>query len=219
MGDTKSIALLNNATKMLAEVQTIDDAKNLMDMASAAKHYAKKHGLGKDAVTFAKSIEISAEIKLGEILIPMEKNKGGNPDLQPINHDDRLSPPTYTELGITLNLASEAQALASLTIEDQEDVKSGKTSKKAAKKKHQQKEQEKEKAKEIRATEMKPKLYQADAFTFDPGPIDLLLTDPPYSTDVENIQDFAPKVIELLGYVKPTGRAYIFIGQWGRGQT
>jgi len=67
--ESKSIALLNGATKMLAEVQTIDDAKDLMDMAAAAKHYAQKHGLGKEAVTFAKSIEISAEIKLGEILI------------------------------------------------------------------------------------------------------------------------------------------------------
>ena len=47
-----------------------------MDVASSAKHYAQKHGLGKEAVGFAKSIEISAEIKLGEFLKEMEKNKG-----------------------------------------------------------------------------------------------------------------------------------------------
>jgi len=61
-----SLTILSNATRMLAEIQTVDDAKTLMDRASAAKHYAKKHGLSKEAVGYARAIEISAEIKLGE---------------------------------------------------------------------------------------------------------------------------------------------------------
>ena len=64
---------------MLAEVQSIDDAKNLMDTASAAKHYAQKHKLGKEAVGYAREIEIRAEILLGEFLAEMRKNKGGEP--------------------------------------------------------------------------------------------------------------------------------------------
>ena len=128
--ESKSIALLNNATKMLAEVQSIDDAKNLMDTASAAKHYARKHGLGVEAVTFARSIEIASEIKLGEFLQLMEKNKGG----KPVSMVDRygINPTTLTEIGISRNLSSEAQVLATLPESDQSDVISGKTSKEAA---------------------------------------------------------------------------------------
>ena len=117
MEETKSIALLGSATKMLAEVQTIDDAKQLMDLASSVKLYARKHKLGKEAVDYAHSIETQAEFKLGEILSQMEKNKGllkqGN-NLPAISMDDSTIPPTLSELGISLNLSSEAQALAKL---------------------------------------------------------------------------------------------------------
>lgn len=61
---------------------------------------------------------------------------------------------------------------------------------------------------------IQPILYQKDCFSHDPGQVDLLLTDPPYSTDVEDIFTFAPRVIDLLKYVKPTGRAYICIGAY-----
>ena len=110
--ESKSIALLNNATKMLAEVQSIDDAKNLMDTASAAKHYARKHGLGVEAVTFARSIEIASEIKLGEFLQLMEKNKGAAANA--LVPDEGVQPPTYTEIGISYDLASEAQVYLSI---------------------------------------------------------------------------------------------------------
>jgi len=80
--------------------------------------------------------------------------------------------------------------------------------------KHRQKEKEAGKAAEIKAAEIKPLLYKTDGFLFDPGPVDLLLTDPPYSTDIDDIKAFAPKVLDLLKYVKQTGRAYIFIGSY-----
>jgi hypothetical protein len=57
-----------------------------MDKAPAVKYYAQKHKLRKEAVSYANTIEISAEIKLGEILKEMDKNKGSNPGLQPIDH-------------------------------------------------------------------------------------------------------------------------------------
>jgi DNA modification methylase len=43
---------------------------------------------------------------------------------------------------------------------------------------------------------------------------DLLLTDPPYSTDVEDIYTFAQWLPLALAKVKDTGRAYIFIGAY-----
>jgi predicted RNA methylase len=47
------------------------------------------------------------------------------------------------------------------------------------------------------------------------GPADLLLTDPPYSTDIEDIGTFAADWLpSALACVKDTGRAYVFIGAY-----
>ena len=44
---------------------------------------------------------------------------------------------------------------------------------------------------------------------------DLLLTDPPYSTDVPDIESFSASWFPIaLAKVKPTGRAYVFIGSY-----
>lgn len=44
---------------------------------------------------------------------------------------------------------------------------------------------------------------------------DLLLTDPPYATDVENIQRFAQEWLPVaLRHIRPTGRAYVCIGAY-----
>jgi len=49
----------------------------------------------------------------------------------------------------------------------------------------------------------------------DQEPCDLLLTDPPYSTDVDDVADFASSWLPLaLSKVKPTGRAYVCIGAY-----
>lgn len=46
-------------------------------------------------------------------------------------------------------------------------------------------------------------------------PYDLLLTDPPYSTDILNIAEFVDRwLYPALERVKPTGSAYIFIGAY-----
>jgi len=47
------------------------------------------------------------------------------------------------------------------------------------------------------------------------GEADLLLTDPPYSTDIEDIEAFAKAWLPLaLSKLKPTGRAYICVGAY-----
>lgn len=43
---------------------------------------------------------------------------------------------------------------------------------------------------------------------------DLLLTDPPYSTDVADIDKFARWLPKALKKVNPTGRAYVFVGAY-----
>lgn len=46
---------------------------------------------------------------------------------------------------------------------------------------------------------------------------DLLITDPPYSTDIDDIEEFAQSWLPVaLSKLKATGRAYIFIGAYPR---
>lgn len=48
----------------------------------------------------------------------------------------------------------------------------------------------------------------------DDQTVDLLITDPPYSTDVDNIDTFAEWLTAALRKLKPTGRAYVCIGAY-----
>jgi hypothetical protein len=51
--------------------------------------------------------------------------------------------------------------------------------------------------------------------SLDEGSADLLITDPPYATDVDDIEDFARHWVPLaMSAVKPTGRAYICTGAY-----
>ena len=63
---------------------------------------------------------------------------------------------------------------------------------------------------------IKPVLYIGDGIGYKPGEkYDLLLTDPPYSTDVDDIGLFAFRWLpNALMHVKRTGSAYIFIGAY-----
>jgi len=62
-----------------------------------------------------------------------------------------------------------------------------------------------------------PTISQADYRDWLPQQpdCDLFLTDPPYSTEIKDIQTFAQNWLPLaLAKIKPTGRAYIFIGAY-----
>lgn len=62
----------------------------------------------------------------------------------------------------------------------------------------------------------KPKLFVGNGINFTPNePYKLLLTDPPYSTDVENVDAFAQSWLpNALSHVRPDGFAYVFIGAY-----
>jgi hypothetical protein len=75
-----------------------------------------------------------------------------------------------------------------------------------------------------------PKQYEPPAIDFDPPqvwcmswdewlptqpPCDLLLTDPPYMTDVKDVGEFAYDWLPVaLDHVKSTGRAYVCVGSY-----
>ena len=229
--ENKSITLLNNATEMLATVNTIDDAKNLMDKASAVKHYAQKHNLGKEAVSFAQEIERSSELLLGKFLKEMEKNKGAQGiGKSVVKQDDRTQTPTYEEMGITYNLGAEAQELTNLSDEDKEKFIKGKISKKKAKNKTKTK----KKKEEINARgQAKSKLHPNEKELLP----ELILADPPWKydfaeTDNRKIENQYPTatVEEMRTHIKKTApdcvlfmwatapklkEALVLIEEWG----
>jgi len=94
-----ALAKLDTATRMLAEVRTVDEAKDIIDLAEAARVYAKQVGLGLEAQNHAAEIKVRAQWKAGEILDAMEKAKGGEQyhRLDPLTSAPVL--PTYSELG------------------------------------------------------------------------------------------------------------------------
>lgn len=72
---------------------------------------------------------------------------------------------------------------------------------------------------QAQAAPTKPSLTLASWDTWLPqqSPCDLLITDPPYSTDVEDIEMFAQSWLPVaLSKVKDSGRAYVCIGAYPR---
>jgi DNA modification methylase len=84
-------------------------------------------------------------------------------------------------------------------------------------KKEKQKEREQKKANQARKSSFQPTAEHRDYkdWLLEQDFCDLLLTDPPYSTDIEDIYKFAAEWLPLaLNKVKSTGRAYVFIGAY-----
>ena len=85
-----------------------------------------------------------------------------------------------------------------------------------SKKKEEQLEQAKQHIMEQNRPTVAPKLFVTDCTkAHQKEKCDLLLTDPPYSTDVDNIEAFVDSwLYKALDGVKDTGFAYIFIGAY-----
>ena len=121
-------------------------------------------------------------------------------------------------LGTNRQYVSDAKKLRQTAPEVHQQIKEGKVTISQAKKQQKQLEREEAVAKQVAVSPVgKPSLEVADAIEWlsRQEPSDLLLTDPPYSTDVEDIVDFAASWLPLaLSKVKPTGRAFICIGAY-----
>lgn len=68
-----ALAKLSAATTALAEARTLDDVKRIMDIAEAARTYARAAKLGLEAANHAAEIKLRAERKAGEMLAQLER--------------------------------------------------------------------------------------------------------------------------------------------------
>ena len=77
--ETTALAKLDTAAHMLAEAKTLDDVKRIVDIAEAARTYARAAKLGLEAQNHAAELKLRAERKAGEMLGQLERAPEGRP--------------------------------------------------------------------------------------------------------------------------------------------
>jgi N6-adenosine-specific RNA methylase IME4 len=121
---TNALVNYTAARQALALAHRIDEVKLVHDKAVAARLYAQQ-AKDSELIVLATEIKQRAEIKAGELLREMEKNKGAqgtgsNQHEVRSLRDDRTSPPTLKDLGISKNQSSRWQKFAALDEDEQE---------------------------------------------------------------------------------------------------
>lgn len=221
--------LLSVARQALAEADTLPEITQLAERAAVIRVAAQRAKLSRDAQNDWGEYKLDAERKAGMMLADMDLSAGGRPAETPVNMIGvSASAPTLQELGIDYNRSSRWQLLASLPDDEYESFKAEvrsdtekiiTQSAALAAAKHRQREQAKHDraAAEAAGVSLVPTIRRAAALDWlaEQDPCDLLLTDPPYSTDVPDVREFAHSWLpEALKKVKPTGRAYVCIGAY-----
>lgn len=82
-----------------------------------------------------------------------------------------------------------------------------------------EKKKEEYKVQSLKEVALKPEIYHKNAVdflnTFEDSSIDVLVTDPPYATDVKNIENFTKEWLEIaIEKVKKSGRIYVCSGAY-----
>lgn len=122
MSEPRELVQLGAARRALAEAQTIDEIKDIMDKAEALRLYAKKAKKGLEAQNQCADIKIQAEMKAGALLKEMELNNGGRPQ-NPSHAARGLDVPTIADLGLSYSQSSRWQLAAELPEEAYEQYK------------------------------------------------------------------------------------------------
>ena len=114
---------------MLAEATTIQKAKDLKDLALTAAEWARRKGMGEEAVQYARGFALDAERRMGQMLKESEdkRAKGGRPTKETSTHTLPVSKePTLSDLGITKQESAKAQKLYKMPEEKFKAVREGK---------------------------------------------------------------------------------------------
>lgn len=115
--DTASLVVLEEATRMLAECRTVDEAKKIRNLAEAARVYARESKLGEEAQNYAAEIRLRAERRGGEILAEMLRT--GERVTAANGRPEKASPAVrLSDLGIEPNESARWQKLAEVPQQD-----------------------------------------------------------------------------------------------------
>jgi site-specific DNA-methyltransferase (adenine-specific) len=239
---TKDIALLDHARKdVLQALEFTEEAKRELalkpleeairdaDIFATFRDHLKRSGAALSVINQANRIRLWNRRRAGLILREMAKNRGGwdSPScgdiVSPQEH-----PPTYADLGIEKKPAQRLQDESRVP----EEIFEEHVSKVIEADEREITASEIEKMGRRLRIELEKADWQADESlsgsielvhqgaleylpSIESASVDLLLTDPPYSTDIPDIGAFARSWLNLaLSRVKPGGRAYVFIGSY-----
>lgn len=112
MNNDLVLVKLDHATIALAECKTAMEAKQIADVAEAARVYLERTNASAETVNRATEIRLLAERQMGEFLKQMPKAKGGWDSRS--NTRTPQDAPTLKELGIEKVESSRAQKLADI---------------------------------------------------------------------------------------------------------
>lgn len=122
-----ALTIMSRATELLAQADTIQKTKELKTLALTAADYAKRKGLGDEAIKHARNFAMDAARKMGQMLLATKRAKGvrlkGKDIGGPVAVPPNKQVPTLKDLGISKNESSEAQKLAKLPEPVYEQVK------------------------------------------------------------------------------------------------
>ena len=226
----------NAARQALQLAASIDEVKDIRDKSLAMAAYAKQ-AKDTELIGYANEIRARAERKAGLLLRNMEMARGRlkqgaiMPVVPKKNHGE--SPQTLAELGISKKESAAWQKIAAMPNEVFEEViiKPITTGNISISKAYQEiKSAEKKRKlveKKVEVAQLTAKdiadnrpvlknLSYGDLFReLDDKSFDLLITDPPYSTDLADIDGFIDDwLFAALAKIKDGGRAYICIGAY-----
>lgn len=174
-------------------------------------------------------VKLRAEVKLGELTKAMPKKQGARSDLtsSPGVTKSATKKESLEQANIPKQRASQYEMMADnpeivekaiAEARENDDIVSRSLvlNMVKSKKKEEQLEQAKQHIMEQNRPTVAPKIFVTDCTKAHlKEKCDLLLTDPPYSTDVTDIEEFVDSwLYRTLEGVKDTGFAYIFIGAY-----
>ena len=225
-----ALQLRDNAKQQLAEIKTIETGITYLNKVKAIEAWAKAEKKDAELQNLIAEQKLRTQRKLGGLLKEdnVSKNSGsryGNL----VTKDDQVK---LSDIGISKNESSTFQKIALLPeeifekeISTAKDESSKRIELTTSKMLQAAKQYEKDiiiktTKNERQAVKENPALiYNENCIDFlkrfENKSVDLLFTDPPYSTDIENIKDFLNTwLLQALNKVKDTGRAFICIGAY-----
>lgn len=174
-----SLQIFSRAAVMLAEADTLQKAKELKSLALTAADWARRKGMGEEAILHCRSYALEAERKMGQMLDEADLKAG-----RPKNGIQRT--PLLSELKISKKESSQAQRLAALPVTAFEKLKNGEKTRAEVKREIRAEEIKQERAKIAKAGSVVPvddrwRVIEADMKQWRmPEKFDFIITDPPY---------------------------------------
>lgn len=229
-GNLTSIIKLEEASRYLAEIHSVDEVKSIRDKAEAMRVYAKQAKLGLESQNYAAEIKLRAERRAGELLIEMAENGERASPLDNLSkgHENPSAKPTLNDLGLTNRQSKNWQRIAALPEEKfethiAETKAAGEelTTTKMAQLVAKEIKQEKNEAARAQVAQAGASLDVAEIICgnfievmsdMPEDSVDLIFTDPPYDRDsIDLYGDLAQQAARVL---KPGGSLLTYVGHY-----